>query len=139
MDPFVPVFGFAAMVVDRHHNFKGKSRLETLDLVDYYRDPFDGHDEELLVLLKIHPNLWDIDCESRSLISPNIPLQGWLDLNRCGRCLLDDKERSVPLALWSKVLELTNEALDGDVERSASALYHFLRNGPALATRGGNW
>jgi hypothetical protein len=139
------VIGFAAMA-DRH-NFDGTSRLEKLDLVDYHRDPFGGHDEELLVLLKIHPNLWDIcshpnlwDIGNKSsLVSQNIQLQGLVDLNRCGRYLLDDKEGSVPLSLWPKVLELTNEALDGEVERSASALYHFLRNGPALATRGENW
>jgi hypothetical protein len=50
--------------------------------VDYHLGPFDGHDEELMVLLKIYPNLWDIGSES-TLISQNIQLQRLVDLNQC--------------------------------------------------------
>jgi Leucine-rich repeat (LRR) protein len=97
----------------------------------------EGEDPEALVaLLNTHLQL-----EYKSASSSFPPqVQYLLDINRCGRILLEGRGiTSIPLSVWCRVLERTNNLLDGKVERNASVLHFFLRNGPALATRGANW
>jgi hypothetical protein len=128
-----------------------ESRLRSLDvrerpkLVMFERDDgrtpnpnlLEGEDPEALVaLLNTHLRL-EYKCAS-----PSFPpqVQYLLDINRCGRILLEGRGiTSIPLSAWCRVLRRTNKLLDGTVERNASALYFLLRNGPALATRGERW
>jgi hypothetical protein len=103
--------------------------LEVYCEKDLEEDP-----EVLVALLNAHLQL-----EYRSDLRSFPPqVQYLMDLNRCGRILLEGRGiTSIPLSAWPRVLERTNHLLR--YKDNASVLYYFFRNGPALATRGANW
>jgi Leucine-rich repeat (LRR) protein len=108
------------------------SRLRSLRLQD---NPIDEDPEDLKALLNTHLQL-EYYC-SHSSFTPEV--QYLLDINKCGRILLEGGVRPSPLSVWSKVLERTSSFLDGDIERTAAVFFYFLRNGPAFANRNEPW
>jgi hypothetical protein len=107
------------------------SRLRYLNLEE---NPIVEDPEDLKALLNTHLQLQYI---SDSSFPPDV--QYLLDINNCGRILLEGGLRPIPLSVWSKVLERTSSVLDGDIERTAAVFFYFLRNGSALANRNEPW
>jgi hypothetical protein len=103
------------------------SRLRSLDLCN---NPIVEDPEDLKALLNTHLQLEYI---SGSSFNPEV--QYLVDINRCGRILLEGGVRPIPLSVWSKVLERTSSVLGGDIERTAAVFFYFLRNGSAFANR----
>jgi Leucine-rich repeat (LRR) protein len=113
------------------------SRLLCLDIVEDDPASFEEDPEVLVALLNTHLH---VEYKSGDWRSYPPQVQYLKDINRCGRILLEGRGiTSIPLSAWPRILERTNNLLRYKVERNASALYYFLRNGPALATRGANW
>jgi Leucine-rich repeat (LRR) protein len=126
LTPFIPA-------LQGREDSRTASRLRLLDVRDI---SFEEDPEVLVALLNTHLHVEYIS-DSRSF-PPQV--QYLMDLNRCGRILLEGRGiTSIPLSAWPRILERTNDFLDDEVERNASALYYFLRNGPAFAARGKNW
>jgi hypothetical protein len=101
------------------------SRLRMLGIHEW-NNRLEEDPEVLVALLNTHLQL-----EYRSFSSSFPPqVQYLMDLNRCGRILLEGRGiTSIPLSAWPRILERTNTFLDGKVERNASAVYYFLRSG----------
>jgi hypothetical protein len=119
------------------NKYSGKpSRLRSLHLRPIVGDP-----EDLKALLNNHLQLEYIDIipehSSHSSFTPEV--QYLLDINKCGRVLLEGGVRPIPLSVWSKVLERTSSVLDGDLEHTAAVFFYFLRNGPVFANRNEPW
>jgi hypothetical protein len=104
--------------------------------LDVQDSSFEEDPEVLVALLNTHLQV-EYRSDSRSF-PPQV--QYLMDLNRCGRILLEGRDiTSIPLSAWPRILERTKNFCGRKVKRNASALYYFLRNGPALAARGVNW
>jgi hypothetical protein len=109
----------------REDSSRTASRLLCLDLLecgpplnDIEEDP-----EVLIALLNTHLHL-EYKSDSR-FFPPQV--QYLMDIKRCGRILLEDRGiTSIPLSVWPRILERTNNSLDCKVERNASALYVLL-------------
>jgi hypothetical protein len=132
------------------------SRLRSFDLEE---NPIDEDPEDLKALLNTHLQLQyisgssfppdvqyllDINKCGRILLEGGLrpippDVQYLLDINNCGRILLEGGVRPIPLSVWSKVLERTSSVLNGDIERTAAVFFYFLRNGSALANRNELW
>jgi Leucine-rich repeat (LRR) protein len=86
------------------------------------RDPnFEEDPKGLIALLNAHLQL-----EYKSQYYRSFPPQAnyLIDINRCGRILLEGRGiTSIPLSVWSRILERTNSFLCREIERNASALY----------------
>jgi Leucine-rich repeat (LRR) protein len=110
-----------------------QSQLRSLDLQynQIHEDP-----EDLKAFLKTHMQL---EYTSDSSFPPE--MQYLVDINACGRILLEGGVRPIPLAVWPKVLERAASVLciHDDTERIASVFFYFLRNGPAFANRCETW
>ncbi len=113
------------------------SRLRSLNL---QKNPIDEDSEDLKALLNTYLQLdtySQLEYSSDSLFTPDV--QYLLDINKCGRILLEGGVRPIQLSVWSKVLERTSSVLKGDIERTAAVFFYFLRNGPAFADRNEPW
>jgi hypothetical protein len=107
------------------------SRLRSLHL---YNNPIVQDPKDLKALLNIHLQL-----EYFGVISLTPEVQYLLDINKCGRILLEGGVRPIPISFWSKLLERTSYVLNGDIERTAAVFFYFLRNGAAFANRNEPW
>jgi hypothetical protein len=107
------------------------SRLRSLHLRN---NPIVEDPEDLKAVLNIHLQL---EYFSNSSFTPEV--QYLLDINKCGRILLEGGVRPIPLSVWSNVLERTSSVLNGDMERTAAVFFYFLRNGSAFANRNEPW
>jgi Leucine-rich repeat (LRR) protein len=121
------------------------SRLRILDVQNLFsfeedfEEDFDEYPEVLVALLNTHLQLTYISYLTVHSGDFTPQVLYLMDLNRCGRILLEGRGiTSIPLSVWPRILERTKNCCDREVERNASALYYFLRNGPALAARDGN-
>jgi hypothetical protein len=129
--------GFMPALQGGEDNSTASRGLRMLDVQDWSGNNtrLEEDPEVLVALLNTHLQL---EYKSNSSSFPP-QVQYLMDLNRCGRILLEGRGiTSIPLSEWSLILERTNNFLDGKVERNGSVLYYFLRNGPALASRGGH-
>jgi hypothetical protein len=134
---------------------EGPSRLQKLQLkynpIWYKNDP--ENQQALLGILQLHPQLgWlgDTFEDQSALCCPNILHQ--LDINRCGRILIDGKRHGIKVAdsMWPLILERTNKVMGGSSPttfqstrtspskrtqqcRTANVIFHLISRGPAFA------
>jgi hypothetical protein len=144
MNSFIHLNGFiSAFLQGGGKDNPTESRLRSLDVREKLfggskgnpiRNLLEGEDPEVLVaFLNTHLQL---EYKCGSSFPPQV--QYLLDINRCGQILFRGIT-SIPLSVWCRVLERTNNLLDSKVKRNTSALYFFLQNGPAFAARCANW
>jgi hypothetical protein len=116
-------------------------RLRTFHLS---RNPvIDNPNEEdtlsLLRILSVHKELCNTDFHGSKLLSHPEVVHYLMDINKAGRILLSSTSPT-PLSIWPTVLARVNTLVslfqDTQKKRRANAIYHLLRNEPALASRG---